>query len=98
MPCGSPGGTTGRTRPSGRWTPRGSRTKEFAMTTITDTNIDLREALYNDRRVGLLKEIQLPTEAITTLHGMVIDLDPHLLRPDNPLFCPDPDPRIFLEN
>jgi hypothetical protein len=49
---------------------------------------DLREQLYNDKAVGLAKEIQVPQERITRLHGILIDLDPGLLQPDNPVFRP----------
>jgi hypothetical protein len=48
---------------------------------------DVREALYNDRRTGLAGQIQLPREAITRLHGLVVDLDANLLGP-NPWFPP----------
>jgi hypothetical protein len=49
--------------------------------------VDLREALYNDRRVGPAGQIQLPHEAVTRLHGLMVDLDADLLRP-NPWFPP----------
>jgi hypothetical protein len=57
--------------------------------------VDSREALYNDNPVGLAGVIQVPAERITTLLGIVADLDPKLLIPGNPLFPPDPDPRKF---
>ena len=66
--------------------------------TETDVRIDIREQLYNDRRTGLIHEVQFPVERITTLHGLMIDLDPHLYIPDNAIFPPDPDPRKFYEN
>ena len=50
--------------------------------------VDLREALYNDRAVGPITSIQLPTVRITQLHGILFDLDPHILKPGNPIFPP----------
>ncbi len=61
------------------------------------TSKDLREQLYNRRECGTFAEIQLPAERITTLHGIVFDLDPKLYRPGNPLFPPDDDPRRFFD-
>jgi hypothetical protein len=55
----------------------------------------MREQLYNDRRVGPVKEIQLPKERITKLHGILADIDPGILRPDNPWFPPAATPRQF---
>src|SRR4051812_408818 len=62
---------------------------------ITDEQVDLREALFNGREYGPIERVQLPTEAITTLHGINFDLDP-------PLFSPSPltagaraSPRLF---
>ena len=62
-----------------------------------DTREDIREALYNDGPIGPASKIQLPLEAITSLSGIVIDLDPGLLRPDNPLFPPSAEPAEFYE-
>jgi hypothetical protein len=59
--------------------------------------VDIREALYNDCRIGPASLIQLPLERITSLSGFAIDLDPGLIRPDNGLFQPSDDPRTFLE-
>jgi hypothetical protein len=67
-------------------------------TTKVSTNVDQREAPYNDRKIGLVYDVQLPVERITTLHGFVIDLDPALLRPGNPLFAPADSPAEFFTN
>jgi len=48
---------------------------------------DLREALFNDRLVGLASHIQVPREGVTRLWGLVIDLDANLLKA-NPWFPP----------
>jgi hypothetical protein len=53
------------------------------------------EALYNDGAVGPAAAIQRPLECITRSHGFRFDLDPVMLRPGNPLFPPDSDPRLF---
>ncbi|HKM52802.1 MAG TPA: hypothetical protein VJY33_05275 [Isosphaeraceae bacterium] len=62
-----------------------------------DLKQDLREALYNDGPIGPASKIQLPLEAITSLSGIVTDLDPGLLRPDNLLFPPSAKPAEFYE-
>jgi hypothetical protein len=64
----------------------------------TVTGIDLREQLYNDRAQGPVTQVQLPLERITVLRGILIDLDPALYKPGNPLFTPDDDPTAFFDN
>jgi hypothetical protein len=44
------------------------------------TNIDLREALFNDGSIGLIGSIQVSTERIVSLWGIMFDLDPDLFR------------------
>lgn len=61
-----------------------------------NTSIDVREQLYNDQLKGPIEEIQLPKESITSLHGIMIDLDPKLLVAGNPLFPPADDPEAFF--
>jgi hypothetical protein len=61
-------------------------------------NQDLREQLVNGRGQGTFAEVQLPLERVTTLHGILLDLDPKLYRPGNPYFPPADDPRKFFEN
>ena len=56
----------------------------------------MREAMFNDGVTGAASRIQLPTERITRLRGLMIDLDPGKLIPDNPLFPPAEDPREFF--
>jgi hypothetical protein len=58
---------------------------------------DSREQLCNDRKMGNFVEVQLPLERITTLHGFLVDLDPKLYRPGNPIFPPHDDPRVFYD-
>jgi hypothetical protein len=67
------------------------------MSIPTDLPADAREQLYNDRRIGPVGEVQLPAERITTLHGIMFDLDPGLYRPGNTLLPPHHDPRAFYE-
>jgi hypothetical protein len=61
------------------------------------TNCDTRQQLYNRGDCGSFADVQLPLERITTLHGFFFDLDPGLLRPGNPLFPPDDDPKRFFD-
>jgi hypothetical protein len=58
---------------------------------------DTREAMFNERAIGLIHEVQLPAARITTLSGFMLDLDPKRLRPDNTLFPPADDPRRFYQ-
>jgi hypothetical protein len=59
---------------------------------------DVRESLWNEVRTGPASLIQVPGERITRLRGVLLDLDPKRLRPDNTLFSPGGDPRQFYEN
>jgi hypothetical protein len=59
--------------------------------------VDLREGLWNDRPIGPASHIQLPRERISTLHGIVTDVDAKTLLSGNDLFPSDPDPRKFFE-
>jgi hypothetical protein len=68
------------------------------MGKATDDLIDKRETLWNEGRTGPAGLIQVPTERITRLRGILLDLDPNRLRPDNTLFPPADDPRQFFEN
>ncbi len=56
----------------------------------------MREAMFNDGVTGTASRIQLPTGRITRLRGLMIDVDPGKLIPDNPLFPPAEDPREFF--
>jgi hypothetical protein len=58
-------------------------------------SIDVREQLYNDRRTGPIYDVQLPTERVTRLHGVLFDLDPKHYTPGNATFPPADDPRAF---
>jgi hypothetical protein len=58
--------------------------------------LDLREALFNDGSIGPAPRIQIPTERITRLRGLMIDLDPGMLDPANTLFPPAKQPAEFL--
>ncbi len=42
------------------------------------TNVDLREALFNDGAIGPIGSIQVSTERIVSLRGIMFDLDPDL--------------------
>jgi hypothetical protein len=61
----------------------------------TGPGVDLREALFNDRAIGPAAAIQLPREAVTRLHGLVVDLDANILKP-NHWFPPAATAEAFL--
>jgi hypothetical protein len=61
------------------------------------TEQDVREQLYNERQTGTIGQVQLPRERITTLHGILWDLDAKKLAPGNPFFPPADDLREFLQ-
>ena len=61
-------------------------------------NLDLREALFNDRAIGPIGKVQVPAERITTLHGIMLDLDPKILRPGNKIFTPADTPEEFYRS
>jgi hypothetical protein len=62
----------------------------------TTGGIDERESLWNENATGPAERIQLPLERITTLRGILFDLDPGLLAPGNQLFAPADEPRVFF--
>jgi len=43
-----------------------------------ESHVDHREQLFNDGKSGPIEEIQVSTERITILKGILFDLDPHL--------------------
>ena len=61
----------------------------------TDDLIDLREQLWNEGLTGPACLIQVPTERITRLRGILLDLDPAKLIAENPWFPPADDPVEF---
>lgn len=50
-----------------------------ASATDTTGPIDTREALFNDGAVGPIQRIQVSTERIVALRGILFDIDPDLL-------------------
>ena len=42
------------------------------------TNVDLREALFNDGAIGPIGSIQVSTERVVSLRGIMFDIDPDL--------------------
>jgi hypothetical protein len=60
--------------------------------------IDSREQLWNEGLTGPAGLIQLPTERITRLRGILLDLDPAKLIAENPWFPPADDPVQFHAN
>jgi hypothetical protein len=62
---------------------------------VPNGQLDTREQLCNERQTGPAPQVSLCRERITQLHGVMFDLDPKLLAPDNPLFPPDDEPAAF---
>jgi hypothetical protein len=63
----------------------------------TDDRIDKRETLWNEGLTGKAGSIQVPTERITRLLGVLFDLDPAKLA-ENPWFPPADNPVEFHAN
>ena len=57
--------------------------------------IDRRESLCNDRPQGTFEDVSIPEACITTLHGVMVDLDPHYFRGDSPWGAVQEDPLAF---
>ena len=64
---------------------------------INNDQVDLREQVYNGRETGPIQRVQLATDNITTLHGIVFDIDPDLYRDNAPLIVAGSDPKRFYE-
>jgi hypothetical protein len=48
-----------------------------------EDQLDLREQLVNDRLKGPIHQVQLPKDGITSLHGVMLDIDPKLINPQS---------------
>src|SRR5262245_25110541 len=72
--------------------------KTGRVTEAMANQIDRREQLFNTGETGPVHEIALPQVRITTLRGIMLDLDPHLLVEGNPIFPPADAPAGFLDN
>ena len=84
-----------RTRPAS--TPPTSGIADAPTRATEDTGqVDVREALYNDGAKGKAGQIQVPLEGITRLAGLVIDLDPDLIHPENGIFPPAQEAVVFF--
>src|SRR5262245_3927597 len=60
--------------------------------------IDMRETLWNECETGATGLIQVPTERITGLRGILLDQDPAKLIAENPWFPPADNPLQFHAN
>ena len=60
--------------------------------------VDHREALYNDGAIGPIAHIQVSTDRIVQLRGILFDVDPGLYRTGPLLSSVPPDPRDFCDN
>ena len=74
------------------------------IVTAGDAQIDLREQLFNDGAVGPIAHVQLPVETITSLRGILFDLDLPLMHaspllpqlPENPRGFYDGTVKVWL--
>src|SRR5262249_639097 len=60
-------------------------------------NLDRRKQLFNDRKCGPIERIQIPTEMITRLWGVLYDLDPDTFRSKVVPAAARNDPRKFYK-
>ncbi len=54
------------------------------------SRVDEREQLVNDGEIGPIKQVSLPLDMITSLRGILLDVDPRLFRGDVAPFRKDP--------
>jgi hypothetical protein len=74
------------------------RTKRNQRSARDRVKADLREQLFNEGEVGVIEEIQVSTERITAIRGILFDLDPQLYR-TGPFTCGlSEDPEILYEH
>jgi hypothetical protein len=64
---------------------------------INDDQLDRREQPYNARESGPIQRVQLATDNITQLHGIVLDIDLNLIRTDCPVPVTTTGPGEFYE-
>jgi hypothetical protein len=69
-----------------------------ARTITVSLKADLREQLFNDGRTGPIKAVQVSTERIFQLNGVLFDIDPVILRPDGLLGTIPTEPVAFYTN
>ncbi len=62
-----------------------------------EAEADIREALFNEGAIGSIQSVQVSTERIVTLRGILFDLDPDMFRKDGLLPVVPEDPREFYE-
>jgi len=73
-------------------------TAEHDPGNVPNVPVDLREQLWNEGLTGKAGSIQVPTERITRLRGILLDLDPAKLIAENPWFPPADNPDEFHAN
>jgi hypothetical protein len=62
---------------------------------VTEATTDLRETLFNEPATGAIHDVQKPLAGVYRLRGIMWDLDPKLLKPDNTIFPPAGDTKAF---
>jgi hypothetical protein len=67
-------------------------------TRMSTGQIDSREQLVNGREVGPIDAVSLPLSMITSLHGIMLDLDPCRFRAELTWPLPSADPIALYDN
>src|SRR4051794_13041914 len=66
-----------------------SRVKNAPIEEPNEDNVDLRERLYDDGQIGKIAAISTAVDLVTTLNGILLDIDCHIFQSS---FCvPEPD-------
>lgn len=63
----------------------------------SSTQGELREQLFNGGAIGPITHIQLPADQITTIRGIMLDIDPDLIRPSQLIPSVPTSPPEFYE-
>jgi hypothetical protein len=75
-----PHSAPGRNRSARGATKQSTKTADRNDRLATDDSVDERLQLVNDRQRGPIHDVSLPEAAVTSLHGILLDFDPHRLR------------------
>lgn len=62
--------------------------KDAPIAQTDESNVDVREQLFNDGKCGTIQQVSTATCLVTRLHGILLDLDFCLLKAGS--FIPDP--------
>jgi hypothetical protein len=65
-----------------RCIPRADVAPPFTVGPTEAERVDWRQQLFNQEEVGPITRVSMPAESITRLHGILLDIDPGLFRPE----------------